>query len=574
MTTTVGLSITAPTNVPSGTVAHTTITATASTSETVQATATDTTVVYRVAGVVLSTGLSTEGTAGSLITLTHAITNTGPITDVFDVEAVSQRSWPVALLDEEQISQTMPFSLELGELGASHFVVGIRAPEDVCDGCSDHVTVTARSSINPAVMACITDTVTIRSRDTYSGFLPLAQSDWPPADKLGVDFGYMAPVPGVVEYDFPLTKGMGADWMRVFVRWRDVELAPGEYAWEQYDPVLERIGELGMKAIVVIHAAPDWAAQLSCGPISDTVALESFLHHLVPRYAEMTGAWEFINEPDGKEPHKLGDAIGCWGPHPDEYARQLQIFHSTVNDLDPSALVFFGGLAYDNFERSFQRTFFADALQSGAGPYFDGVSLHYYPINPEEFPTMAHKVNEIQDTMRSHGVEDKRIWVTETGMWVNRWGNVEIQSDFIVKEFSRGFGAGVDNIFWFDPREHDVGEGVHRWLINEDHEPVNGYSTFQHFARRREGLHCTGAYTDVPDGVEAYAFSGPARLLYVLWSESANRTVSIMSDIDGVLINRDGTESIRISASGSKLTFEVGTKPVFLEIRTQDAHLY
>jgi hypothetical protein len=159
-------------------------------------------------------------------------------------------------------------------------------------------------------------------------------------------------------------------------------------------------------------------------------------------------------------------------------------------------------------------------------------------------------------------------------MWVNLWGSVELQSNFIVKEFSRGFASGVDNIFWFDPREHEVGEGVHRFLISEDHEPINGYGTFEHFARRLEGLQCTGAYEDVPHGVEAYTYSGPGRSLYVLWSESADTTVTVPSNVDGVLIDRNGTLSTPIASDRGTLTFEVGTRPVFLEIPIQDSHAY
>jgi hypothetical protein len=385
-----------------------------------------------------------------------------------------------------------------------------------------------------------------------------------------VDFGYMVTDLDVVEYDFPLTQAMGADWMRVFLRWRDVESSRGEYVWEQYDPIFDQIKELGMEAIVVLHAAPDWAAEQSCGPISDTVALQVFLGRLVPRYAEVTGAWEFINEPDGREPHEYGPAIGCWGLHPSEYARQLEIFQSEVKDLDSSALVFFGGLAYDGWHH-FERSFFEEALRSGAGPYFDGLSLHYYPINFKEFPTMAHKVNEIQDTMARNGVDGKRIWVTETGMWINKWGSVELQRDFIVREFTRGFGAGADNIVWFDPREHYVGEGVHRWLIGEDHEPINAYNTFQHYASQVEGLHCEGVYSGVPEGIEAYEFSGRQRSLYILWSETATQTVTIPASVDGRLTDRDGGTTQTIYAEDGKVTFSVGTQPMFLQL-IQDDH--
>ena len=408
---------------------------------------------------------------------------------------------------------------------------------------------------------------------TYTAFLPLIQKQGPPQAKLGVDFGFLMIDSDVLDYDFPLAKEMGADWARVFLSWLEVEKSPGEYDWDKYDPVLERFGELGFSTIVVIYGAPDWAAVESCGPISDTLALESFLEALVPRYAEIVDAWEFINEPDGREPHHLyGPMIGCWGLQPAEYARQLGIFYDKVRHLDPDALVFFGGLAYDCWGHGepwdvFERDFFEKALQNGAGRYFDGVSLHYYPISPEEFPTMAHKVNEIRDTMTRNGVYGKKIWITETGQWVNLNGSVELQRDFIVQEFARGFGAGVDNIFWFDPREHPVLEnGAHRWLISDNHEPINGYNTFQNLADKLEGMHCVGGYGDVPENIEAYQFRGPERSLYVMWSNAITETVRIPATADAVLTNRDGDESSTLPVQMGIVEFEVGAKPVFVEI--------
>ncbi|MBC8264960.1 MAG: hypothetical protein H8E47_12660 [Anaerolineales bacterium] len=359
--------------------------------------------------------------------------------------------------------------------------------------------------------------------------------------------------------------------MRVFLPWLGVETSPGEYHWDKYDAVFDRLGELGFDAIAVIYGAPDWAAEQNCGPITDTLALESFLEVVVPRYANVVDAWEFINEPDGREPHWYGPGIGCWGLYPAEYARQLGIFYAKIKNLDPDALVFFGGLAYDYWIH-FERGFFKEALQNGAGQYFDGVSLHYYPLNPEEFPTMAHKVNEIRDTMSRNGVYGKRIWITETAQWINFGRSVELQRDFIVREFTRGFGAGADNIFWFEPREQPLWwEGVaERWLISADHKPINGYSTFQHFADKLEGMHCLGAYQDVPDGIEAYKFVGPGRSLYILWSNTITTTVSIPSTADAILTNRDGDESVVVPVEMGMVGFEVGVKPVFVEIGDSD----
>jgi hypothetical protein len=401
---------------------------------------------------------------------------------------------------------------------------------------------------------------------TYTVLLPLVHKYGPPQAKLGVDFGALVTFPDVIECDFPLVKEMGAHWMRVNLSWLEVETSPGEYHWDKYDRVFSHLGELGFHVIVVIYGAPDWAAELNCGPISDTLALENFLEALVPRYAEVVDAWEFINEPDGRVPHWYGPVIGCWGLYPAEYARQLGIFYAKIKNLDPDALVFFGGLAYDYWIH-FEKGFFEEALQNGAGSYFDGISLHYYPINPVEFPTMAHKVNEIRDTMLRNGVYGKKIWITETGQWVNLGRSVELQRDFIVRELTRGFGAGVDNIFWFDPRERPVPEGaVQRWLISTNHEPINGYSTFQNFANKLEGTHCLGAYQYVPDGIEAYKFTGNKGLLYILWSNTITKTVAIPSAINAILTSRDGDESVVVPVELGMVEFEVGEKPVFVEI--------
>jgi hypothetical protein len=405
---------------------------------------------------------------------------------------------------------------------------------------------------------------------TYTVRLPLVHKHRPPQAKLGVDFGEAwVVVPEVIEYDFPVAKDMGAGWMRVFLPWLGLETSPGEYHWDEYDAVFDRLGELGFDALAVIYGAPDWAAVESCGPISDTLALESFLGVVVPRYAEVVDAWEFTNEPDGKYPRpEYGPAVGCWGAYPAEYARQLGIFYTKIKSLDPDALVFFGGLAYDYWER-FERDFFEQALQNGAGLYFDGVSLHHYPVNEAEFPSMANKVNEIRDIMSRNGVYWKRVWMTETGQWVNVGQSVEIQRDFIVRELTRGFGAGLDNIFWFDPREHPAwpwGGQVERYLISENHEPMNGYSTFQNFATRLDGMHCLGAYQAVPDGIEAYKFVGPESSLYVLWSNAITTTVRIPSTADAVLTNRDGDESAVIPVAMGMVEFEVGEKPVFVEM--------
>ena len=115
-------------------------------------------------------------------------------------------------------------------------------------------------------------------------------------------------------------------------------------------------------------------------------------------------------------------------------------------------------------------------------------------------------------------------------------------------------------------------EGVHRWFISEEHEPINGYSTFQHCAAKLQGPPCEGACQEVPERVEAYRFSGPQRSLYVLWSKTTTQTVTIPASVEGVLTDRDWDTTWTVPTQGGEVSFDFGTQPVFLEL-VQDSVL-
>jgi hypothetical protein len=89
---------------------------------------------------------------------------------------------------------------------------------------------------------------TLRATSAYTVCLPLVRKHGPPRAKLGVDFGPMATDDDVLDYDLPVVKEMGADWVRVFLGWLEIERAPGEYTWDEYDPVFDRLGELEVRS--------------------------------------------------------------------------------------------------------------------------------------------------------------------------------------------------------------------------------------------------------------------------------------------------------------------------------------
>lgn len=416
------------------------------------------------------------------------------------------------------------------------------------------------SSMNPAQR--LSGTVTADNQL----FLPLLMGYKPPTAKLGVDFGFMTTFSDVVTLDYPMAKELGANWIRVWMPWAEIETSPDEYDWTTYDRIFDRLNEVGLVPLVVIYNAPVWAANESCGPVSDTEALQAFLRSAVTRYGESVAAWEFINEPDGGKPHEYGPAIGCWGHASQQYAQQLRIFYFVVRDLDPGAQVFFGGLAYDGWDH-FVRDFFPQTLAAGAGPFFDGVSLHYYPINAAEFPDISYKIDEIKEIMAQHAVYDKPIWITETSMWVNENGSLASQQDYILRAFSRAFCSGADNVFWYAVRQEPGDPHLHRWLIDIDHQPDNAFDTYQFYAGLLSGARCSGRVQNVPDDVEAYRFDASTGPVYVLWSNAAAATVSLPAPNGAVVRDQDGTTLQTLPSEEGRVTLEAGARPVFLLVQ-------
>lgn len=415
----------------------------------------------------------------------------------------------------------------------------------------------------------ITGTTLVQIIEARRVYLPAIYHFQPPAVKLGVHLAAdirtaYTSTDGLVA-DLTTVDALGSSWIRFDVPWHLLETVPGNYEWETLDVTIAEIVNAGLKPLPDIFGAPSWAADLDCGPISDIGSFEHFLDNLISRYADVVEAWEFTNEPDGRERHRWSPIIGCWGLHPEAYADQLGIFYRKVRQHDPRALVVAGGLAYDNWA-IFERSFWPLTLAAGAGNYFDVANLHYYPINPLEFPTMAHKVNEIKEAMLANSVLGKQIWITETGMWVNLNGSVEAQKDFIVREQTRGFGAGVDNIFWFDPKERPLPpEQTQRWLFTQNRDPINGFETYRFFADKVGGTRSRGRITVAPFEIEAYRFTSEERELYIAWSNAGAQEWTLSSTLTATVSGRDGNALGEIPPIDGQVTIELDADPVYIE---------
>ena len=117
------------------------------------------------AGVTISPNNADSGTPDTVVSYTHTVTNTGAVSDTFDITASSSRGWPVALYQSDGVTPLTDTDSDLivdtGTVAPSagtNIVVKVTAG---WSALSDVTTVTSTSSADLAVAAQATDTTTV-----------------------------------------------------------------------------------------------------------------------------------------------------------------------------------------------------------------------------------------------------------------------------------------------------------------------------------------------------------------------------------------------------------------------------
>jgi uncharacterized membrane protein len=159
--TTVGVLVLPQADRPAGEVDTTILTATSSLAPSVSASVVYTTTVNQVAGLQVSTGLTTTGEAGETVTFTHVITNAGNGTDTYQLGVDSSLGWIVDVSANP--------TLAAGASASVVVTVEIPAAADV--GALDVTTLTVTSTFNSALIISVNDETEV-IQTGYKLYLP------------------------------------------------------------------------------------------------------------------------------------------------------------------------------------------------------------------------------------------------------------------------------------------------------------------------------------------------------------------------------------------------------------------
>ena len=392
----------------------------------------------------------------------------------------------------------------------------------------------------------------------------------------------------------------GTAWSRSAFNWSTIEPTPGERVW---NPILEQ--ELinaqvaGIQPIMIIEGTPRWAlkAGFGCGAVAEDKfpVLGQLVYDLVKRYSAAPyniRYWELWNEPDA------AGLLGCWGDPSDTqyyggyyYGQMLQVVYQQMKAADPGAQVLVGGLLLDcdpvnppEGKNCLPSRFLNGILESGAGPYFDGVSFHGYDYysgtgaynnsnwhssSSTTGPVAIIKAKHLKGVLSGYGYGGKYLVSTETAVF---WGpNVmdppcdpgaplDMETTkvyYVVQSYAATVAEGWKASIWYSAL------GVRcSGLLNGDLSPKAAYYAYQ-FAEQKLGEAVFVRQIGEYDQVMGYEYDIPGRKLWILWSlDGQAHTLSLPEQ--PIEVNRVGEDGKAIQEANS-LTLTIDLSPWFIE---------
>lgn len=229
---------------------------------------------------------------------------------------------------------------------------------------------------------------------------------------------------------------MRAGWVSQDIKWKDIEPEPGSYRWAKLDGLLIALRPYGIRLMVSISGAPDWArasgSDLSYdGPPADPARFASFVSALAGRYSGIIAAYEIWPEANLRSRWWTTEGVS-----PQAYVTLVRLASKAIHAADPMGLVISGGLAptgaNDNFNVIDDLTFYRGMYAAGLKDVIDGLGVRVDGYNnpPGDFTgssTVTSKTykdhssfyfrhyESVRTVMEAAGALDQGIWITSAG---------------------------------------------------------------------------------------------------------------------------------------------------------------
>ncbi len=238
----------------------------------------------------------------------------------------------------------------------------------------------------------------------------------PPQREIGVNAALEQYDDAQLKTELARIKQSGFTWIRQTFPWAQIEPAPDQFDWAQWDRIVQAAGDL--KMIAVLDTAPTWAAASNSQPPTSNLQFANFARAFAQRYGDRIDTYQIWDEPN------LGDR---WRGevNPIEYAELLRQARDAIKQVDPTATIVLAGLAptVETSQANMADWLFLRRLyEAGARDLFDVVAGKPYGFDttPDDHRIDPNVLNFqhlvlLREEMERHGDADKALWATQFG---------------------------------------------------------------------------------------------------------------------------------------------------------------
>ena len=221
----------------------------------------------------------------------------------------------------------------------------------------------------------------------------------------------------------------GMKYVRMPVRWAEIEQQPGDFNWDPLDQTLASLSTAGITPVVTVVDSPDWARgqtdpNAADAPPADAQDMYGFIQGLTTRFAgklPFLQIWDAPNDP------------AHWGgqtPDPVAYATLLGESSNAARQSDPGVRIVLAELAQNPANGPNDISYLRALYRSGAADFFDvvaavsdGGSRSPFDREVSDARVNLSRVELIRAAMIEEGDSATPIWSTHFG-WATGPGGV------------------------------------------------------------------------------------------------------------------------------------------------------
>lgn len=383
--------------------------------------------------------------------------------------------------------------------------------------------------------------------------------------------------------DFDAAAELGTGYTRIKLYW-DIIQPDGPDDWQPSnvpDPLVETDLAAGREVVGLIVRTPAWARDPhhpgndphnpQAKDVPDMGAWGRFVRRLVEQYQGRIHHWIIWNEPDVWDANHPGST---WNGTEQDYVELLKTAYLNIKAVDPTMQVYLAGLTYwwdDEYDKEqylarLLRTITNAPEAAAHDYYFDGVVYHLYYKPQQIFDILTG----VRDTLDSHGLTDKTIWLNETNAPPSSdplepphreprfKASLEEQSAFIIQAHAMAFAAGAERVQvykLFNSTDHP--EDVQPFgLLRGDQSRRPAFAAYQVVTTYLAGFKNVNLFRQ--GDVHAAVFEHQDKTVTVLWNVAPTpRHLTLNAIVDQALLVDEIGQTRPITAQRGLYTLEL-----------------